>query len=142
MSEEFHAWNVSRRGTKTIPTSLLSVERASPNTKRSTYAMYRQDRYPRNWRELAIACKDRANWQCQVCGVTQKTERISQRTGVVYAVFLHAAHTTLHDTTNQQPELQALCPTCHGRLDWQLRKSEAEGTLEKHKHQFLLASRK
>jgi len=104
--------------------------------------MYQPDRYPRNWRELAIACKERANWRCEVCGVTQRTERISQRTGVVYKVFLHAAHTTLHDTSNPNPPLQALCPTCHGRHDWQLRKSEAEGTLEKRKHQLLLSSRK
>ena len=104
--------------------------------------MYQPDRYPHNWRELAIACKERANWQCEGCGVTQHTERISQRTGAVYTVFLHAAHMKLHDTANQQPELQALCPTCHGRQDWQLRKREAEGTLEKHKHQLLLTSRK
>src|SRR5205823_4973798 len=79
------------------------------------------DRYPRNWRELAIACKERANWQCQEGGVTQETGRISQRTGAIYCVFLHAAHTQLHDTNNPQPELQALCPSCHGRRDWQLR---------------------
>ena len=103
--------------------------------------MYQPDRYPRNWRELAIACKERANWHCEECGVTQKTERISHRTGAVYSVFLHAAHMKLHDTQNHQPELQALCPTCHGRRDWQLRKREAEGTLEKRKHQLLLSSR-
>ena len=102
--------------------------------------MYQPDRYPRNWRELAIACKKRANWHCEGCGVTQQTERISHRTGAVYSVFLHAAHTKLHDTTNQQPTLQALCPTCHGQLDWQLRKREAEGTLEKRKHQLLLST--
>ena len=102
--------------------------------------MYRPDRYPRNWRELAIACKQRANWQCEECGVTQGTKRISKRTGAVYPIYLHAAHTALHDTSNPQPELQALCPTCHGRHDWQLRKREAAVTLEKHKHQLLLSS--
>ena len=102
----------------------------------------RRKRYPKDWEQLARKCKERANWQCEVCGVTQKTERISQRTGAVYSVFLHAAHTKLHDTNNQQPELQALCPTCHGKRDWQLRKREAEGTLEKHKHQLLLTSQK
>ncbi len=104
--------------------------------------MYRSDRYPRNWRELAIVCKERAGWQCEECQVTQGTERISQRTGAVYSVFLHAAHTKRHDTNNPQPALQALCPTCHGRHDWQLRKSEEAVTLEKHKHQLLLSSRK
>src|SRR5205809_8020884 len=104
--------------------------------------MYQPDRYPRNWRELAIACKKRANWQCEVCHVTQGTERISHHTGAVYHVFLHAAHTTLHDTSNPNPQLQALCPTCHGRHDWQLRKLEEAGLLETRKHQFLLACRK
>ncbi len=104
--------------------------------------MYRPDRYPRNWKQLARACKQRANWQCEVCHVKQGAERISQRTGAAYTVFLHAAHTTLHDTSNPQPELQALCPTCHGRMDWQLRKREAAVTLEKRKHQLLLSSRK
>jgi hypothetical protein len=102
--------------------------------------MYRPDRYPRNWQQLAYGCKQRAGWQCATCGVTHGTERISHRTGAVYTVFLHAAHTKLHDTCNPQPTLQALCPTCHGRHDWQLRKRDAEGTLEKHKHQLLLAS--
>ena len=104
--------------------------------------MYRPDRYPRNWQQLARACKERAGWKCEECGVTQGAERISQRTGAVYTVFLHAAHTTLHDTSNLRPTLQSLCPTCHGRRDWQLRKREAAVTLEKHKHQLLLSSRK
>jgi len=104
--------------------------------------MYRPDRYPRNWQQLSLACKQRANWQCEVCRVTQGTERISHRTGVVYPVFLHAAHTTLHDTSNSNPTLKALCPTCHGRLDWKLRKQEVAATLEKRKHHLLLSSRK
>jgi Zn finger protein HypA/HybF involved in hydrogenase expression len=104
--------------------------------------MYNSNRYPPNWRSLARACKERANWQCEECYVTQGTERISHRTGAVYRVYLHAAHTTLHDTTNQQPELQALCPTCHGKRDWQLRKLEVEETREMRKHQLLLSSRR
>ncbi len=104
--------------------------------------MYQPDRYPHNWQALTLACKERAGWQCEVCGIMQRAERVSKRTGAIYAVFLHAAHTKLHDTSNPQPTLQALCPTCHGRLDWQLRKSEAEGALEKQKHQLLLSSRR
>jgi len=104
--------------------------------------MYHSFRYPRNWQQLAHACKERAGWECEVCGVTQNAERISQRTGVVYKVFLHAAHTQLHDTTNPHPTLKALCPTCHGQLDWQLRKTDADGTLEQLKHELLLSSLK
>jgi hypothetical protein len=104
--------------------------------------MYRPDRYPHNWRALAIACKKRAGLKCEECHVIQGTERISHHTGAVYTVYLHAAHTTLHDTSNPDPELKALCPTCHGRLDWQLRKQEVEASLEKRKHQFLLSSQR
>lgn len=103
--------------------------------------MYRPDRYPRNWQELAIACKERAGKKCEVCHVTHGTERISRHTGAVYKVFLHAAHTKLHDTENPNPELKVLCPTRHGKLDWQLRKIEAAETHEKRKHKLLLLSR-
>jgi len=104
--------------------------------------MYRPDRYPRNWQELACACKQCAGWECEVCHVPQGTERISKRTGAVYQVYLHAAHTRLNDTSNQHPTLKALCPTCHGQLDWQLRKTDADGTLEQLKHELLLSSLK
>lgn len=102
--------------------------------------MYRPDCYPANWQAIARACKERANWHCEICHVPQGTKRISRRTGVVYTVFLHAAHRKLHDTSNPQSELQALCPTCHGRQDWHLRQIAAEGALEKYKHQILLSS--
>ena len=102
--------------------------------------MYRPDRYPRNWHQLALACKERASLQCEECHVTQLTERISKRTGVVYKVFLHAAHTTLHDTSNPNPVLKALCPTCHGKFDWQLRKQGLEAMSELRKHQLLLST--
>lgn len=104
--------------------------------------MYRPDRYPRNWQQLARACKERVNWQCEECHVTQGTERISHHTGAVYTVYLHAAHTMLHDTSNPDPTLQALCPTCHGLHDWQLRKREKQVLNEQRKHQLLLAVRK
>ena len=103
--------------------------------------MYKPDQYPRNWRELAHACKERAGWQCEACHVQQGTKRTSQRTGSVYTVFLHAAHAILHDTGNPDPTLKALCPTCHGRHDWQLRRYAGDTLLEKLKHKLLLMSR-
>src|SRR5260370_12546034 len=104
--------------------------------------MYRPDRYARNWKALALACKAHARWHCEVCGVAHGTKRTSHRTGVVYTVFLHAAHTTLHDTGNPNPTLLALCPTCHGQFDWHLRKIEAAALFEQRKHQLLLTCRK
>lgn len=71
----------------------------------------------------------------------QEAKRVSRRTGVEYTVYLHAAHMQMHDTPNPQPKLKALCPTCHGRLDAQLRRRERRIAFERKKHQRLLASR-
>jgi hypothetical protein len=103
--------------------------------------MYRPDRYPRNWRALAIACKTRANWQCERCPVKQRDVRISKRTKKPYTVFLHAAHVKLHDAGNPDPQLQALCPTCHALMDWQHRRIEQRVESERIKHRILLSTR-
>jgi hypothetical protein len=100
--------------------------------------MYNKQSYPQHWKELAVRCKQRAQWRCEDCHVEQGEERVSKRTGSVYQVFLHAAHVSQHDTLNPQPELKALCPICHGRMDWQLRLREKEIALECMKHRMLV----
>lgn len=100
----------------------------------------RRKQYPQNWEQLARECKVQAKWVCQQCGVAQRTERISRRTGVVYAVFLHAAHRD-HDISNPSPILLCLCPTCHGCYDYCYRKREQRIALERRKHQMLLLAR-
>jgi len=77
---------------------------------------YRQ-LYPENWEELAKECKDRAGWRCQFCGVAHGDIAISRR-GEPYTIYLAAAHLD-HDPWNPRPRLAALCPSCHGRYDWQ-----------------------
>src|SRR5438105_9490382 len=99
--------------------------------------MYNKRSYPSDWKELAAACKCRARWQCETCHIRQGEERISKRTGLPYRVYLHAAHLDPHDTGNRNPRLKALCPTCHGRYDWQLRLREREIALECLKHRLL-----
>src|ERR1700680_3512174 len=81
--------------------------------------------YPANWDELAWACKARAGWCCESCGVAHGTEAVSERTGVVYTIHLAAAHLD-HDPWNPEPRLAALCPSCHARYDysWQERRLE------------------
>ncbi len=74
--------------------------------------------YPEHWEELASACKSRAGWRCEFCGIAHRTPVVSERTGVVYTVYLAAAHLD-HDPWNPAPRLAALCPSCHGRYDWQ-----------------------
>lgn len=96
-------------------------------------------RYPTNWDVLASQCKERANWQCEHCGVAQFTSQVSKR-GVPYYVYLHAAHRR-HDTDNPQPELIALCPTCHARYDYENKQRAARVRLERIKHLRLLIER-
>jgi hypothetical protein len=74
--------------------------------------------YPAQWEELAWACKERAHWCCEICGVPQGAQAVSERTGEVYTIYLAAAHLD-HDPWNPDPRLAALCPSCHGRYDWQ-----------------------
>ncbi len=73
--------------------------------------------YPKNWKQLADACREQAGKQCEHCQVEQGTERISRRTNRTYTVYLHAAHKN-HDIDNPSPELLCLCPSCHGRYDY------------------------
>lgn len=98
----------------------------------------RRHLYPENWKQLAMACKERANWRCQRCHIHHGKKRISRRTGQVYSVWLHAAHMRLHDTLNPDPELMALCPRCHGRYDYRLRQREKDVHLEVLKHRYAL----
>ncbi len=95
-------------------------------------------RYPKNWRELAFACKSRANWQCEQCGETHLTLKISKRTGQEYLMYLHAAHNGRYTAL---PKLKALCPSCHARMDHRRRKREAQVRLERLKHRLMLAAR-
>ena len=73
--------------------------------------------YPANWEVLARACKDRARWCCEFCGIAHGSTTLSRR-GESYIVYLAAAHLD-HDLWNAHPRLAALCPSCHGRYDWQ-----------------------
>ena len=73
--------------------------------------------YPANWEELAWQCKERDGWRCQGCGILHGTEVVSERSGVVYTVYVAAAHVD-HDPWNPAPRLITFCPTCHGRYDW------------------------
>ncbi len=73
--------------------------------------------YPDNWDELAWECKERAGWRCEHCGIAHGAEAVSERTGVVYRVWLAAAHLD-HDPWNPHPRLAALCPACHARYDY------------------------
>lgn len=101
----------------------------------------RRRRYPKNWEQLARACKEAAGQQCMYCAVAQGTELISKRTGAVYKVALHAAHQD-HDVGNQRPRLLCLCPSCHGTYDAKHRQRRRQTRLEQKKHRRLLNKRR
>jgi len=72
--------------------------------------------YPRNWESLALACKERAAWRCEHCGIKQLAI-VTSRAGRPYTIYLHAAHRD-HDKANPNPTLLCLCVSCHARYDY------------------------
>jgi hypothetical protein len=74
--------------------------------------------YPHDWQARKLETFIDANWECAHCGVTYGTLKISRRTGILFPVLLHAAHKH-NDIDNPQPELIALCPSCHMKYDRQ-----------------------
>lgn len=92
--------------------------------------------YPEKWKDLARACKERANWQCEHCGIKQYS-LVYSRAGTPYIVYLHAAH-KYHDKQNPTPDLICLCIACHSRYDHQQKIREARVRLETLKHLLLL----
>ncbi len=96
-------------------------------------------RYPLNWEQLAQACKERANWRCEECGIEQFAIAIYKR-GTPYFIYLHSANIN-HDKGNPEPELKALCISCHAKLDYQHKEREARVRLETLKQLKLLIER-
>ena len=95
-----------------------------------------RDLYPANWEELAKVCKDRAGWRCEHCRVPHGSPVLSRK-GMPYIIYLAACHMD-HDIWNPFPRLAALCPSCHGRYDWQDYERKAWLELEIYRHQLLV----
>lgn len=93
--------------------------------------------YPENWPELARACKEAANWQCERCGITHGDERESRR-GNLYRVWLQAAHRDHGKRYDPESGLICLCCRCHWWYDFEHWQLESWRALEKMKHLALL----
>ena len=98
--------------------------------------MTNEKAYPLNWKALAQACKARAGWQCEHCGIEQHT-LVTSRKGTPYIIYLHAAHKH-HDRQNASPDLICLCIVCHARYDREHQEREARVRIEILKHLRLL----
>ena len=90
-------------------------------------------RYPKNWKHQATVCKEKAQWHSEMCKEAHLKLKVSKRTGLAYWMRLHAAHIGRY---TKSPQLKALCPSCHAKLDWQHRKEQARIRFEQMKHQF------
>jgi hypothetical protein len=101
--------------------------------------MRNRKKYPRHWKKLATACKDRANWKCEECYVPHGTIRTSRHTGRSYKVRLQAAHRN-HDPENPYPELVCVCEYCHWHFFSQ-RNKRPGWYIEKLKHRQRLAAK-
>lgn len=102
---------------------------------------WQRKQYPPDWEALACACKERAGWRCEHCGVSQFTV-IESRTGQPYTVYLHAAHADhAQPKSHPAPQLLALCIRCHARYDYALKQRAMRVALEQKKHRRLLERR-
>ena len=78
--------------------------------------------YTSNFRRKSKECLQRAGNRCE--GIQDNGERCnlehrsvqSNKRGQPYILYLHAAHIN-QDPHNPEPELKALCPSCHMKLD-------------------------
>ena len=77
---------------------------------------FERHRYPENWPVISRACKDRANWHCEHCGVIHGALCIGTVHGKEYKTAIAACHPN-NDPENPNAELLALCKACHMRLD-------------------------
>jgi hypothetical protein len=91
----------------------------------------RKELYNERFEEEKLACKERANWQCEAilpwtgqrCPTRDGDEKWSRRSKRKWIVYLHAAHIN-NDPENPTPELMCLCPSCHMRMDRQKENAE------------------
>ncbi len=73
--------------------------------------------YPKHWREIREAVKERACHRCEECGVEEGTLMTSRHTGKRYILYLHAAHLGDNPRDGRMRNLRCLCPSCHMKFD-------------------------
>jgi len=66
--------------------------------------------YPANWPEIALACKEAADWTCQICGRPSAP-------GVTNGSAMLAVSHVDHDTENPDARLVVMCSLCHIKWD-------------------------
>ncbi len=81
-------------------------------------------RYPANWKAIARAAKEQADWRCAWCGAAHRQPHpVTGSWVVLTTAHLGIAHADgtpgdKHDKLDCRPEnLAALCQACHLRFD-------------------------
>ena len=69
--------------------------------------------YPKHWKELAKAIKEKANWCCQKCGRVCLRPGEKPHTTKPRAYDLQVHHWNRDPSDNRPENLVALCPKCH-----------------------------
>lgn len=74
------------------------------------------NRYPKNWKEIALAVKEQARWQCRRCGQQclkpgEETSHLSLRER--HQRTLHVHHDNRIPEDNRPENLIPLCSGCH-----------------------------
>src|SRR5437016_5012732 len=101
----------------------------------------RRKLYHPGWRKESYHFRAGKNFTCEHCGIKQGEERVSRRTGVVYKVSTHAAHTNFGETHVKDAPKLCLCEVCHGRYDYEHLKQTDSIRFEKVRHKLLLLRR-
>ena len=75
-------------------------------------------KYPEDWDAIAWACKEAAEWRCEVCGMGHMED------GTMGSCL--TVHHPDMDTENPDTRLEALCARCHLMADRKIRKAERD----------------
>ena len=73
-----------------------------------------RDRYPKNWREIALEVKNAAGWRCQACGVKC---RMPGEKFTTHKLTLTVHHKNHIPEDCRRENLIALCAPCHLKSD-------------------------
>ena len=71
-------------------------------------------RYPANWKQIAFAVKEKAEWKCEKCGLQCRKPGEPFDTHKRTLTVAHLDHTP--ENVNDD-NLMAMCPKCHLRYD-------------------------
>jgi hypothetical protein len=72
--------------------------------------------YPKDWKRRVQARRQHVGDCCERCGVPHGALRISQKTGLLYVVYLQGCH-PLERHGDPEADVLALCQSCHNQYD-------------------------